>query len=118
MPLKSDYLFIASMDVDPNVEARFNQLYDQEHIPLIAEVPGVLSVSRFKLDELTFIVGGQSLTVKVEGQPNYSAFYEVEDPKVLTSREWAKAVDRGRWPTEVRPHTRNRKHMLMRRINP
>jgi hypothetical protein len=25
---------------------------------------------------------------------------------------WAKAVDAGRWPTHVRPFTRNRRHVL------
>ena len=34
------YLFIASMDVDADKEALFNEVYDTEHIPLILKVPG------------------------------------------------------------------------------
>jgi hypothetical protein len=33
---------------------------------------------------------------------------------VLVSPEWAKAVEAGRWPTQVRPFTRNRRHTLYR----
>jgi hypothetical protein len=28
------------------------------------------------------------------------------------SEAWTKAVDQGRWPNEVRPYTRNRRHVL------
>jgi hypothetical protein len=31
---------------------------------------------------------------------------------VLTSDAWAKAVEKGRWPAQVRPYTRNRRHTL------
>jgi hypothetical protein len=33
---------------------------------------------------------------------------------VLVSPEWAEAVEAGRWPTQVRPFTRNRRHTLYR----
>jgi hypothetical protein len=33
MPIKSKYLFVASMDVDPAKEALFNEVYDTEHVP-------------------------------------------------------------------------------------
>jgi hypothetical protein len=31
---------------------------------------------------------------------------------VLLSDAWAKAVDRGRWPKEIRPYVRARRHTL------
>ena len=37
---------------------------------------------------------------------------DLESPDVLVSREWADAVEAGRWPGEVRPHTSNRRHVL------
>ena len=40
------YLFTASMDVDPEKEALFNEVYDTEHVPLLQKVPGVLAVTR------------------------------------------------------------------------
>ena len=30
--------------------------------------------------------------------------------------DWAKAVDAGRWPTEVRPYTHNRRHVLRKLV--
>jgi hypothetical protein len=31
---------------------------------------------------------------------------------VLTSPEWTRAGEAGRWPAQVRPFTRNRRHAL------
>ncbi|HZP85263.1 MAG TPA: hypothetical protein VFB54_00485 [Burkholderiales bacterium] len=106
------YLFIASMDVDPDKEALFNEVYETEHIPLILEVPGVLGAVRTTTAPLTMFIGGETKQVVAEGEPRYSAIYELTSAEVLTSAAWAKAVDQGRWPTEVRPYTRNRRHVL------
>ncbi|MCH7796137.1 MAG: hypothetical protein IH900_13510, partial [Proteobacteria bacterium] len=46
MPIATTYLFIASMDVEPDKEALFNEVYDTEHVPNLLKVPGVLSVTR------------------------------------------------------------------------
>ena len=46
--------------------------------------------------------------------PVYTAIYEIDDPRVLESPQWAEAVERGWWPNEVRPHTSNRQHMLFK----
>lgn len=116
MPFQSRYLFSASMDVEPDKEALFNEVYDTEHVPLIANVPGVVSIARFKTQELTMILGGERRTIVVENQPTYSALYELESPDVLVSPAWAAAVDKGRWPGEVRPYTRNRRHVLQQRL--
>lgn len=112
MSSRSRYVFIASMDVDPDKEGIFNEVYDKEHVPLLSKVPGVLSVTRFESVPLTMIMAGERRTVEVEGEPRYSAMYEIESPAVLVSDAWAEAIDHGRWPTEVRPYTRNRRHTL------
>ena len=41
MPIKSKYLFVASMDMDPDKETLFNEVYDTEHAPNLLKVPGV-----------------------------------------------------------------------------
>ena len=33
MPATAKYLFFASMDVDPDKEDLFNEVYDREHVP-------------------------------------------------------------------------------------
>ena len=114
MPTSAKYVFIASMDVDPDKEALFNEVYDTEHVPNLLKVPGVLSVTRMKTEPAALMLGGERRPVSGEGQPAYTALYEIESPDVLLSDAWAAAVEDGRWPEQVRPHTRNRQHILRR----
>ena len=111
MPVKSKYLFVASMDVAPEKEALFNEVYDVEHVPNLLKVPGVHSVTRIEGEPFAISIGGAEKRVEPDG-PRHSALYEIDGPQVLVSPEWAKAVEAGRWPTEVRPFTRNRRHAL------
>ena len=116
MSAKARYIFIASMDVDDDKEELFNNVYDTEHIPLILKVPGVISAKRYQSAPLTMMIGGEKQTIVADGEPQHSAVYELESADVLTSDEWAEAVDAGRWPSEVRPFTRNRRHVLKKII--
>jgi len=116
MPFTSRYLFSAAMDVEPGKDAIFNEVYDREHVPNLLTVPGVISVARVKKRELTLVLGGERKTIVIEGEPAYNAFYELESPEVLTSKAWAEAVEKGRWPAQVRPHTKNRRHVLYERL--
>ena len=113
---KAKYLFIASMDVDADKEALFNEVYDTEHVPELLKVPGVLSVRRAVRETLTMFIGGEKKTIVAEGEPKYSAYYELESAEVLTSQAWNRAVELGRWPSQVRPFTRNRRHVLRKLV--
>ena len=113
MPIDARYLFIASMDVEADKEAIFNEVYDTEHIPNLLRVPGVRSVSRLKGEPFAVSIGGAVNQVSHKG-PVYSALYELDSPDVLVSPQWASAVEAGRWPSEVRPYTRNRQHALFK----
>jgi hypothetical protein len=106
------YLFIASMDVAPEKEALFNEVYDAEHIPLLLKVPGVLSAVRCVNEPLTLAIAGERRNILIKDEPRYSAMYELASAEVLVSDAWAKAVDQGRWPSEVRPYLRNHRHVL------
>jgi len=111
MPINSKYLFVASMDVDPDKEALFNEVYDLEHVPNLLKVPGVHAVTRIEGEPSVISIGGEENRVE-QASPRYSALYEIDGPHVLVSSEWAKAGEAGRWPSEVRPFTRNRRHAL------
>jgi hypothetical protein len=111
MPISSKYLFVVSMDVDPGKEALFNEVYDTEHIPNLLKVPGVRAVTRMAGEPFVVSIGGEEKKVAHEGA-RYSAMYEIDSPDVLISPEWAKAVEDGRWPSQVRPFTHNRWHAL------
>ena len=111
---KAKYLMIASMDVEPEHEDLFNEVYDQEHIPNLSKVRGVLGISRYKRGTLTMNIGGERKTIEIPSEPVYTAIYELESPDVLTSSAWNQAIEEGRWPSQVRPHTKNRRHVLLK----
>jgi hypothetical protein len=112
---QSPYLFIASMDVEPEREELFNEVYDQEHVPSLAMVKGVIGVGRYERVALTMALSGRLQRVDPT-QPKYHAVYELEGPEVIQSDAWSLAVEAGRWPGSVRPFTRNRQHLLIKRI--
>ena len=111
---KAKYLMIASMDVDPQYEAIFNEVYDKEHVPNLSKVPGVLGIIRYKRGPLAMNIGGERKDIEIPNEPTYTAIYELESPDVLTSAAWDKAVEQGRWPAQVRPYTKNRRHVLLK----
>ena len=104
MVTDAKYLYVVMMDVEPDKEAEFNEIYDKEHIPILLKVPGVLSAARFK--------------TSTEGAPRYVAIYELESPDVPDSEAFRKASDSGEWPHKVRPYTKNRSRIVYSRINP
>ena len=101
------------MDVDPDKEALFDEVYDTEHVPNLLRVPGVRSVTRMEGEPFAVSIGGEEKRLSHDG-PRHVALYEIDGPHVLVSKEWAAAVEAGRWPSEVRPFTRNRRHALYR----
>jgi hypothetical protein len=111
MPITSKYLFVVSMDVDPDKETLFNEVYDTEHVPNILKVPGVRAASRMAGEAFTHSIGGVQAR-KEHDAPRYTAIYEIDSPEVLLSPDWQKHAEAGRWPAQVRPFTRNRRHHL------
>ena len=112
MPLATRYVFMVTMDVAPGKEALFNEVYDTEHVPNLMQVPGVRAVTRLRTEPARFVIGGQPRDLTGEGQPTYLAIYEIDSPAVLESAAWAEASEKGRWPSDVRPFTSNRHHIV------
>ncbi|PZC50742.1 MAG: hypothetical protein DK304_000612 [Chloroflexi bacterium] len=101
------------MDVALDKEVIFNQVYDEEHVPELLKVPGVLSAVRFKRQpKVEIAINGELQMYEYADEPAYAAIYEIDNPNVLMSEEWANAVEIGRWPKEVRPFTKNRRQVL------
>jgi hypothetical protein len=111
MTIQTKYLFVVAMDVEPAMEALFNEVYDQEHVPELLQVPGVRGVTRLKGEPFTFSIGG-ALKQMPAPRPVYTALYEIDCPDVLSSPAWAVASEKGRWAGQVRPHTTNRSHAV------
>lgn len=112
MPVATRYFFVVSMDVAPDKETLFNEVYETEHVPYLTAVPGVLGATRSTREPLQMMLEGREQTMDPGDEPKYSVIYELDSPAVLLSPEWAEAGERGRWPTEVRPFTSNRRHIL------
>jgi hypothetical protein len=111
--IESRYLFMVRMDVAPEKEALFHEVYDHEHIPYLLEVPGVHAVTRAEAEPFALALGGET-EPRPAASPRFVAIYEIDGPDVLASDAWSAAVERGRWGTEVRPFTTNRHHALYR----
>ena len=103
MTAQAKYLFVVMMDVAPDVEAAFNEVYDTEHIPALLKVPGIRSAARYR--------------TKTEGVARYVALYEMDRPDVPESDAFKRAADSGTWPHSIRPHTFNRKHIVYERMD-
>lgn len=116
MPFATKYVFIVSMDVTPEKEALFNEVYDREHLPNLLKVPGVRSATRLRTEPANFTIGGETKRLTGGGAPTYTAIYEIDSPDVLTSKAWAEAGELGRWTAEVRPYTSNRHHIVRKVI--
>src|SRR5260370_35613153 len=99
MPIGTRYVFIVSMDVAPEKEALFNEIYDHEHIPNLRKVPGVRSVTRLRSAPASVRIGGEAKPLTGDGAPSYMAIDQIDGPQGLTSPTWAEAAELGRWPT-------------------
>src|SRR5215467_13129752 len=94
----ASYLYLVRMDVAHDHDALFNEVYDKEHVPALASVPGVRRASRYRHPSPT--------------DPRYLAAYELDSPDVIESAAWRAAGDVGRWVTQIRPHTMNRHRVV------
>jgi hypothetical protein len=99
------FVYVVQMDIPSALEAEFNRIYDEEHVPTILKVPGVRSCARYRLSHST-----------VTDMPRYLAIYEVDDAAVIDSPAWVEASDLGEWKPKIRPHTTNRRHSVFERI--
>lgn len=118
MPIRTRYFFVVSMDVAADKEDLFNEVYDSEHVPYLTAVSGVLAATRSVTQPLKMMLAGEERTMDAGNEPRYSVIYEIESPQVLLSDEWSEAGERGRWSSEVRPFTKNRRHVLRKVIEP
>jgi hypothetical protein len=99
---KTAYVFWVMMDVEPHREALFNDLYDNEHLPLLLKLPGSVNAVRYR--------------TTAAGQPRYLCAYEVERTDLPMSKLWNDTSDIGRWKPEVRPYTYNKHYIVSERI--
>ena len=94
-------LLMASMNVDPAAEAEFNEWYNDEHLPQLAAVPGVLSARRYRATEPA-------------SERRYVAIYHLQHGSVSQSDAWKGAANTP-WSERMRPHFRDTLILRMHR---
>ena len=92
-------LLVVGMTPALGVETAFNAWYDNEHVPALAGVPGVLSARRFR-------TGG--------GNPKYVALYHLASPGVIDGAEWKAASGSTPMPEHIRPQITDRLRFVCR----
>lgn len=91
-------LLINAMNVAPEHEAEFNAWYNDEHIPALSAVPGVLSARRFR---------------SREGTHRYVAVYHLATAEVPNTAAW-KTAAASAWTDRMRPHFQDHLRILTR----
>jgi hypothetical protein len=76
----SDYLMFFGVRVDPTAEAEFNAWYDEEHLPLLRQVPGVQCGRRFRV-----VNADDRLS-------SYVALYHLSNPEIRRTDGWRAAL--------------------------
>lgn len=97
-----NFYLAVQMDIQPEKEEIFHQIYREEHMRFMLEVPGITSVQRLE---------------SLHTHPKHLALYQIASPDVLDSPEYLLARDTGRWPSDVRPFTSNRARHIYRTID-
>lgn len=102
----SPFVYVVQLAIPAELDARFNELYDNEHVPAFMSVPGVRACSRYKL-----------VWADVDDMPEYLAIYDVDGPDVPKSKEWREGSAHGNWAVEIRPHMTVRRHGMFERLS-
>ena len=93
-------LLVASMNIDPAAERDFTSWYNEEHLPQLAAVPGVLCARRYRASD-------------TGSERRYLALYHLKDATISRSEAWSNAANTP-WSERMRPHFRD---MLVIRAN-
>jgi hypothetical protein len=98
-PANAEGFLLNAMNVEPAAEAEFNEWYDNEHIPALAAVPGVLCARRFRA---------------TSANRRYVALYHLASPEVQATPAWKSAADT-EWTRRLRAHFRDHLRLVCRR---
>lgn len=100
----TEYMWLVQLDIPEELDDEFNRIYNDEHVPFIAKVPGVLGVQRYVLERPN------------PGVQRYATVYRVDSPDLPQTPEWKAASAQGEWASKIRPHTSNASLSMFRAI--
>lgn len=97
------FCMMITFEIAPEDEAEFNDIYDNDHIPNILKLKGVIEIIRFK-----------DAAPNEKGLLVYSAIYLLAQENLYQTPEWKELSDLGRWAPIIRPKVKSR----TRRVGP
>lgn len=99
---EADFVLTVRLNIPADKEQDFNEWYNVDHVPALVGVPGVYCARRY---------------IAAEGDPKYLAVYEMNDARIPKSPEWDKARN-SEWTLRIRPHLKDARVIISRRIFP
>jgi len=99
---KSRALLTVGLEPEQGFEDEYNAWYEDEHIPYILKVPGVLRVRRFRA---------------LEGAPSYLTLWDLVSPEVRQSAAFQEAAETP-WTRRMREHCNRRITAIYRPLVP
>jgi hypothetical protein len=99
---EAEFVLTVRLNIPVEKEEEFNQWYNIDHLPALVGVPGVAGARRYQA---------------VAGDPKYLAVYEMNDAGIPKSAAWDKARNTD-WTQRMRPHLKDPRVVLSRRIYP
>jgi len=103
--MSDNFIFFVLMSIAAEHEARFNEIYDTDHLPIMVSIPGVRDAARYKLQ---WSDNGDMQA--------YLCMYHLDDPELPRSETWAQHSAKGQWPIEMRHLATGRSNAAMRQI--
>lgn len=98
----AEFVLTVRLNIPADKEQDFNEWYNVDHVPALVGVPGVSCARRYEA---------------VEGDSKYLAVYEMNDARIPKTPEWDKARN-SEWTLRIRPHLKDPKPIVSRRIYP
>ena len=91
------FCMMITFEIAPEDEAEFNDIYDNDHVPNILKLEGVLEVIRFR-----------DAAPSEKGWLVYSALYFLARENLHQTPEWKALSELGRWAPVIRPKVKSR----------
>jgi hypothetical protein len=91
------FCMMVTFEIAPEDESEFNDIYDNDHIPHILKLDGVIEVIRFK-----------DAAANEKGLLVYSALYLLAQENLHQTPEWTALSNLGRWAPVMRPKLKSR----------
>jgi hypothetical protein len=100
--MEAEGMLMFAANVAPEREDEFNAWYNEEHLPRMSQVPGVLRALRFRVPETS--------------THKYFSIYDLREPEVEASQDWKDAANTP-WTAKLKPQMTDVVRLVLRRYH-